>query len=128
MSRLNMLVIGAVALMLGFSTSQATAQTLTATGPCPGVMTFSVTGGAPFTRFAFIHSASTGSWVVPGGMICAGTATGLSSPVSLAGYVSADGSGNATVSNFIPAFICGNRYLQVVDTITCTTSNVILIN
>lgn len=128
MSRLKMLAIGAVTLVLGFAISPASAQTLTATGPCPGTKTFTVTGGAPFTRYAFIHAANPGAWVVPGSMICAGTVTGLAGPVTMAGFVSANGVGMASVSTFVPGGACGNRYLQVVDTITCTVSNVILIN
>ncbi len=128
MGRQKLLVVLVAALMLGLASHQASAQVLTQAGPCPGTKTFSVTGGAAFTRFAFIHSAGTGSWTVPGGLICFGTVTGLANPVTLAGFVPANGSGNASVNMFVPAGVCGNRYLQVIDTITCTTSNVILIN
>ncbi len=129
MNRQNVLVVIVAALMLGFGVGgQAKGQTLTSSGPCPGLKTFNVTGGAAFTRFAFIHAANTGSWMVPPGLICFGTVTGLASPVTLAGYVPANGLGNASVSMTIPGGVCGNRFLQVVDTLTCTTSNVILIN
>ena len=129
MGRQNMLVVVVAALMLGFGISgQANGQVLSSSGPCPGLKTFTATGGAPFTRFAFIHAANTGSWVVPGGLVCFGTTTGLASPVVLAGYVPANAGGTAVTTATIPPAVCGNRYLQVIDTLTCTTSNVILIN
>ncbi|MCC6907009.1 MAG: hypothetical protein IT430_03625 [Phycisphaerales bacterium] len=126
MSRQMLLAVVVVGLLA--VAGQASGQVLSQSGPCPGTKTFSVTGGAPFTRFAFIHAANTGSWTIPGGLVCFGTTTGLAAPVTLAGYVAANGSGNAAVTQFIPAPVCGNRYLQVVDTMTCTVSNVILIN
>lgn len=118
------LVVALLSLMAG----RANGQVLSQSGPCPGTKTFTVMGGAAFTRFAFIHSANTGSWTIPGGVICFGTTTGLAAPVTLAGFVPANAGGMATVSMAIPAPVCGNRFLQVVDTMTCTTSNVILIN
>lgn len=128
MGRQNMLIGIVAVLILGLSSHQANAQVLTSSGPCPGVKTFNVTGGAPLTRFAFIHAANTGSWTIPGGLICFGTTLGLAAPVTLAGFVPANVSGNASVNMTIPPAVCGNRFLQVVDTLTCTTSNVILIN
>lgn len=128
MSRQTLLAVVVVVLTLGFGLGEAKGQTLSQAGPCPGSKTFTVSGGAPFTRFAFIHSANTGSWTIPGGLVCFGTTTGLAAPVTLAGYVPANAIGTASVTTFIPGGVCNNRYLQVVDTMTCTTSNVILIN
>lgn len=128
MSRNGLVAVFVLAVMLAMGFSEASGQVLTQSGPCPGTKTFTVTGGAPFTRYAFIHAANTGSWVVPGGLVCAGTVTGLAAPVTLAGYVPANAGGTAVVTVNIPPPVCGNRYLQVVDAMVCTTSNVILIN
>ncbi len=127
MNRTSIVTLMVVVLSLGFGVERARAQSLTISGPCPGVMTFDVTGGLPFTRFGFIHSASTGSWVIPPLQPCAGTTTGLGAPVVLAAVLPADGSGNLTVSAFVPSGFCGARYVQVVDTLSCTMTAVTLI-
>lgn len=106
----------------------AQAQVLSLTGPCPGVKTIQVTGATPIVRVYFIHAASTGAWTVPPGQLCSGTVTGLAAPVIVAGWLPSDAFGNITTTTFIPPAVCGNRYLQVVDGATCTTSNVVLIN
>ncbi len=122
------LTVFLMACMLGFGVDQAKGQLLTSSGPCPGLMTFTVTGAAPFARVAFIHAANTGSWVVPPAFPCTGLVTGLAAPVVLGAWEEADGSGTASVSATIPAGVCGNRFLQAVDALLCTTTNVILIN
>lgn len=128
MNRQNLLVVVIGALALFLSAGHAKGQLLTQSGPCPGVMTFEVTGALPFSRLAFIHSANTGGWVIPPGLPCAGTATGLSAPVVLAGYVEADAAGEGSATAFIGGGVCGTRYLQVIDTLACTGTNVVLIN
>jgi hypothetical protein len=120
--------MAAAILVTGLSSSWAAGQTLTGSGPCPGVKTFNVTGATPNSRIGFIHAQNTGAFVIPGGQPCPGTVTGLAWPVVLAGFVPSDGSGNATVTAFIPAGFCNNRYLQVIDALPCTTSAVLLIN
>jgi hypothetical protein len=59
--------------------------------------------------------------------VCAGTTTGLGTPITLGGWATANGAGNASVNANIPPAWCNNRYLQVVDTTSCTTTNVLLI-
>jgi len=124
MRRIAILVVLSLAL---FATSEVKAQTLAVTGPCPGVMTFDVTGASPFARIAFIYSLNTGSWTVPSGFPCTGLVTGLAWPVGFGGWTEADVFGNASVNAFIPSGWCGTRYVQAVDALACTTTNVILI-
>ena len=121
MRRIALLVVISFAF---FMASEAKAQTLTVTGTCPGVMNFDVTGAQPFSRLAFIYSLNTGSWTIPSPLPCAGLTTGLSAPVSLGAWVLADFAGNANVNAFIPPAWCGTRFIQVVDTLSCTTTSV----
>jgi len=119
-------IIACVVAILGLA-GQCQGQVLTSSGPCPGLQTFQVTGATPNGRVAFIHAASTGTWTIPFGVVCWGTTTGLSAPVTLAGFVPTNGSGAASANFTVPAALCNNRFLQAVDAIACTTSNVILI-
>lgn len=116
------------AVLCALAAHAAPAQVLSMTGPCPGLKTITVTGCTPVVRVYFIHAANTGSWTVPVGQLCAGAVTGLAAPVVVAGYLPSDSFGNVTTSANIPAGVCNNRYLQVVDGATCITSNVVLIN
>jgi len=122
------LIFVAVAFCALSFAGQTEAQVLTLTGPCPGVKTIQVTGATPVVRVYFIHAANIGAWVVPPGQLCSGTFTGLAAPVTVAGFLPSDAFGNITTTATIPPAVCGNRYLQVVDGATCTTSNVVLIN
>ncbi len=108
--------------------SAASGQTLTITGPCPGLMTFQVNGVAPIARVYFIHAANTGSWTIPPLQICGGTTTGLAAPVTLVpGFITSDAFGNATATFNVPAAACGNRWAQAGDSATCNLTNVALI-
>ncbi|MBL1216718.1 MAG: hypothetical protein D8M59_04405 [Planctomycetes bacterium] len=120
-------VIALVLSAFVFTARTSQAQILTQSGPCPGIMTFEVTGALPEARLAFIHSPAIGSWVIPPGMACTGLATGLAWPVVLGAWVEADATGYASVNASIPPAACSNRYLQVIDALGCTGSNVILI-
>ncbi len=126
MQRFTVILVVVVCTLM-FTSADASAQTLTKSGTCPGLMTFQVTGAQPFARLAYIHAANTGSWAIPGGVICGTTVTGLAAPVVLAGWATADAAGNKTITTNIPPFPC-NRYLQVVDTTVCTLTNVVQIN
>lgn len=127
MNRTQVVALVVMLFTLGFGARQAEAQSLTISGPCPGVMTFEVTGGTPFTRFAFLHSANTGSWVIPSLQPCAGTVTGLAATVVLGGVTEGDASGEATVTAFVPGGYCGARYVQVLDALSCTLTPATLI-
>jgi hypothetical protein len=128
MRRHSCFALLAVVFLIGIGARGAHGQVLAGSGPCPGLKTFTVTGATPNNRVGFIHAQNTGSWVIPGGLVCFGTTTGLAAPITFAGFVQTNGSGNATVTATIPPAFCNNRYLQVIDAATCNTSNVLLIN
>lgn len=121
-----------VALSLLMSTfmikESALGQVLTSSGPCPGVMTFTITGILPDTRTGFLYSWNTGSYVIPGGFPCTGTTLGLDSPVTIGYQVLANGFGVAEWTVFVPGPACGNVYMQGIDADPCITTNVILVN
>ncbi len=105
----------------------ARAVTLTMIGSCPGTMDFVVTGASPFTKAAFVYAFNTGSFVVPSGYPCTGTVLGLDGTATLYSYEDLDASGSVTLTVTVPAWACGNIYVQVVDTTACTTSAAMLI-
>lgn len=125
---LHRLAIAVVAAFGLFIASESQGQTLTQSGPCPGFKTFTVTGAVPLSRLAFLYSTNTGSWVIPPGFPCGGTVTLLGPPVNFGGWVTANGAGVGTVTVWLPAGWCGTRYIQVVDTLSCTTTNMILVS
>lgn len=94
--------------------------TLSKSGSCPGATTVTVTGATPGGPVALAMSASTGSFVIPGGG-CAGTVLGLASP-ALVAVLGANGAGTASISGNLPAGLCG-RWLQAVDLNSCGTTN-----
>jgi len=110
-----------------FISETAQAQFLSTTGSCPGVMTFDVTGAIPTSRVMYIRAFGTGSFVLPPWAPCGGTVTGLDSTATFVGWEIANGFGNCTLTATVPPTACGTIYVQVVDTLSCTTSNVILI-
>jgi len=95
---------------------------LSASGACPGSMTFEIGGATPDGRVAIGGSFDLGSTTIPGGP-CAGTEIGLSAPRLLA-TVTADAEGSYTVTTSVRAQTCG-LYLQVVDFTSCEVSNVL---
>ncbi|MFG0329048.1 MAG: hypothetical protein ACF8PN_04030 [Phycisphaerales bacterium] len=105
----------------------ASGQTLTVTGPCPGVRTFSVTGLTPVVRVYFFRAFGTGSVVIPPGNLCAGTTLGLNNTVIVVGFIPSDAFGNATTTAFVPGWACGTVYVQAIDGANCNTSNVVLL-
>ncbi len=124
MQRFAVLVVLVIASSLA---SEVKAQSLTISGPCPGVMTFEVSGAAPEARLAFIYSNFVGSWTIPPGFPCAGLVTGLGTPIGFGGWVEADAAGDATVNASIPGGWCGSKNIQVVDALACTTTPVVVI-
>lgn len=95
---------------------------LSLSGSCPGPITASVSGATPGGTVAFAYATGPGSLIIPGGT-CAGTQLGLNATAMLVGTVSADGSGNASITGNAPPVACGG-VVQAVDASTCTTSNV----
>ncbi len=97
--------------------------TLAKTGSCPGAATISVSGATPNGTVAMAYGVP-GAFTIPSGP-CAGVNLGLSAP-TLAGFFSADGSGNLSLSPSLPAGVCGLS-LQAVDMSSCTASNVVML-
>ena len=90
-------------------------------GSCPGEIDISLSGATANGAVGFALSAAEGNSVVPGGS-CAGTELGLDSPTLLA-VLQAGPDGTLSFSRVVNEANCG-RFLQVVDTGTCTASNV----
>jgi len=90
-------------------------------------MDFEVTGATPNSRVAYVYAFGLGSFVIPGGYPCSGLVMGLDNSATLYSYEETDAFGNVTISLNVPAWVCGNVYLQVVDADPCTLSGVILI-
>ena len=99
---------------------------LTIPGPCPGPATASVSGASPNGPVGFLYALGRGSFVIPAAFTCAGATTGLSpNGIALAGTVTADPFGNASLAASLPPFACGRVSVQAVDGTTCKTSNVV---
>lgn len=95
------------------------APVLTVSGSCPGVMSISLSGATAGGSVAFVFGTA-GSFTIPGGS-CAGLVIDVASP-TVAGFISADGSGNITLSPSISGGLCGST-IQAVDLASCTASN-----
>jgi Tol biopolymer transport system component len=99
--------------------------TLEGTGSCPGTMTFTASGLAAGATVAFIWGTP-GSFIIPTGRPCAGTALDLVPLLKPSpGYLLAvaDSSGIASVSGNVPASACGKLLMQALDLASCMTSN-----
>ena len=124
MKKLMFVVVCLVALCFAES---ADAVTLSSTGTCPGVMSFDITAAAPFSRIMYLRAFGTGSYPLPPWSPCAGLVTGLDATATFVTFEEADAFGECSVSTFVPPAACGSGYVQCIDTLTCTASNVILI-
>ncbi len=88
---------------------------LSASGACPGQMTFSVSGETPGGTVAFLYGLP-GSFT-HAGTPCTGTTVDLANPqVGLLGT-------NTSLTVMVPAGACGLYRVQAVDVQTCTVSN-----
>lgn len=94
---------------------------LVVTGNCPGDVTFNFTGGTPLGQAALAFSQGIGDALIPGGL-CDGTETGLDI-VNLLGILPIDADGEVTLDATLSHFVC-DLQLQVVDMVSCATSNV----
>lgn len=91
--------------------------TLSATGTCPGAMTFSVSGGTPGGLIAFLYGPpGSFTWM---GSPCTGTTVDIASPTIAQLSTATTASGNA------PGAVCGRIRVQAVDVSSCTVSNFI---
>ena len=98
-----------------------------ATCPTGGPVTLSWVGATPRGQIAVIYAQDLGAFVIPEPLTCAGTTLGLGSTaiqVAFSGSAGLEGSGQ--VESSATAGVCGH-YLQMLDTPTCTVSNVVQI-
>jgi len=95
---------------------------LTVSGACPGPAMLTYTAATPNGAVLWFHAAAQGSFVLPVGA-CAGTATGLASPLPHAPSL-ADGTGTTVKTVMAPPVACG-RFVQAIDLATCSVSNVV---
>ncbi len=99
---------------------------LAADGACPGGGPLRITwyGATPSGQIALIFAANTGSFVIPQGNPCQGTALGLGASQLRVAYRGASGPrGTRTLTTNAGPSACGG-YLQLLDPSNCTTSNV----
>ncbi len=100
---------------------------LSASGSCPGSMSFTVTGATPGGQVAFVWGRTPGGFVIPPGNSCPGLELdllpGLNPPTLLT--VSADSLGVASASGTVPAPACGVFAIQALDLVTCGKSNLV---
>lgn len=93
-------------------------------GGCPGGFDANITGLTPGGDYAVITSSAAGSFVIPAGMSCSGTTTGLSgTDIAVRMTGTATGAGTAFISSSMPAAVCGASY-QVIDLRSCRMSAV----
>ncbi|NOG55938.1 MAG: hypothetical protein HND57_16690 [Planctomycetes bacterium] len=97
--------------------------TLEVVSACPngGQATLTATGGQG-GNVAFIYAYGTGSVIIPGGNPCVGTQLGLNGTAKLAG--TAPGNPAVLVAN-APKAGCGRVWVQALDLVDCSTSNVV---
>lgn len=96
---------------------------LTKTGTCPGNVRLDVAGATAGGGVAILYGVA-GSFTKPTNP-CAGLTLGIANP-TLAAILTANGSGNATLSFNAPGAACG-RTVQAVDIASCTPSNTIVL-
>jgi hypothetical protein len=100
----------------------ASAQTLSTTGSCPGDVTIAADGLTPGGNAVFlIGAAGEGSDVIGIGA-CSGTVTGLAG-LRMATRMTVDGGGMVSGTPYVGDANCDTP-VQVLDTATCTLSNV----
>ena len=101
-----------------------TAPVLSLTGSCPGPVELSLSGATRKGLVSLAGAQAEGSFSIPGGQ-CSGLVLALDHPRVLKKAV-AGGNGSLSFTHDVPPGACGT-FLQVVDTVTCTTSNVLAI-
>jgi len=92
-------------------------------GECPGGITMNVTNATPNGSVAMLFGLTTGSAVIPDGMMCGGATLGLGYPgLQLVATSAVDGVGRASIGGNAPSSACG-AWLQILDLDTCQPSN-----
>jgi hypothetical protein len=109
---------------IGFHTYMLSGPSLSSSGSCGGVMTFTVTGATPGSAVAFVYARGLGNYVLSNGL-CIGTMLGLDATVKLRGIANADAAGNSIFTTHVPAGGCGRIWAQGLDISSCGTTNVL---
>ena len=107
--------------------STTVTEALVLTGPTPGtagvVNTLAVTGATPGETVHFAFGTTAGSTAVPG---CPGQTVDIANP-QVAGTAVADGSGNISISQTVPATAAGKSFrLVAVQPVGCLVSNLVV--
>lgn len=101
--------------------------TIEAVCPSGGPIRVAWTDATPGGQVALIFARNTGSFAIPNGRPCAGTALGLgANQLQIAFQGSAGPNGSRTLNSNTGSGACGG-YLQLLDLTTCGTSNVVRI-
>lgn len=107
--------------------ARAPVLTVAATCPSGGPIQISWNGATGGSTIALLYARNTGSFRIPNGNPCAGTALGLGSNQLQIAYQGAAGqNGSRNLNSNTGPGACGG-YLQLLDVATCTTSNVVRI-
>jgi len=101
--------------------AEPAALELVTNGDCPGLITFSLTGGTPDGLAGLIYSAGLGADPLAAGP-CAGADSGLSGPQFLT-TIDLDASGGSVIPRNVPPSACG-LLVQVVDGESCRLSDI----
>jgi hypothetical protein len=98
--------------------------TVEATCPDGGPTRISWEGATPNGHAALIYARNTGSLIIPSRFLCAGTQLGLGpNQIQVAWQGRSNAAGGRVINTTAPPGVCGG-YLQLIDTDTCETSNV----
>jgi len=98
---------------------------LSVAGTCPSDVLISVNGCTPNGSVALLYAFGQGSFVIPGGLPCAGTMLGLDSTVAVGSVMTADANGQATLNTVVPEGACDVVFLQALDVTNCMISDVV---
>ncbi len=113
--------IGGVNQLQALSVGAGSGPSLSITGACPGVATFTLTGLTPNGSAQLYAGKSTGSTTLTSGS-CSGTTLGLAR-ARLLTTKTADSSGKLTLPRNLNSNVCG-IFAQAIDLTNCGLSNV----
>ncbi len=102
------------------------AMNLEVSGTCPSNVQIFINNVTPSGQIALLYANAQGTFVIPDGFPCAGTALGLSS-ATLGALIIADSNGEISLNTTVPPAACSNIYIQALDLTNCETSNVVLL-
>lgn len=95
---------------------------------CPGEFEVVWSGASANGPVAILFASNVGSFVVPGGQLCAGTVLGLGRlRLQLIDTAASDGNGIGTFGRIVSSPLACGGYVQLVDITTCETSNLVIL-